>query len=85
MWVGNELEACLPLALPKPIPEASTFYCDGTRKECIEANLALKSKYLLVDETGLDRTKVDETAVEEIAVDEPGPYHEGRCATQLRL
>ena len=35
--------------------------------------MVLESKYLLVDETGLDRPKVDETAVDEIAVDEPGP------------
>ena len=43
--------------------------------------MAIKSKYLLVDETGLDKPKVDETgldkpkvdetAVDEIAVDEP--------------
>ena len=33
-------------------------------------SLDLKSKYLLVDETGLGETKVDETAVGEIAVDE---------------
>ena len=35
--------------------------------------MVLESKYLLVDETGLDRPKVDETAVDEIAVDEPDP------------
>ena len=44
-----------------------------TGKWFIEANLILKSKYLLVDETGLDEPKVDETAVDELAVDEPGP------------
>ena len=42
-------------------------------KYYIEANLSLKSKHSLVDETGLDEPKVDETAVDKIAVDEPGP------------
>ena len=49
------------------------FSINLTRKYYIEANLSLKSKYSLVDETGLDAPKVDETAVDKIAVDEPGP------------
>ena len=59
----------------------STFYCDGTRKLFIEANLILKSKYLLVEETGLDEPKLDETAVDKIAVDEPGPNPWYLCLT----
>ena len=40
-------------------------------------SLDLKSKYLLVDKTGLDEPKVDETAIDKIAVNEPGPNRKG--------
>ena len=46
--------------------DSSKLCMNLTRKYCNEANLTLKSNYLLVDETELYEPKADETAVDKI-------------------